>query len=121
MSCEVCEIIVREGWNSSGMFHCGDSPRAGIIGCHALWKSPNRVHTVCCHRTFASDGVERRYHRTAQGKCRDEAELVAAGAVWRKDEFWGGPAMGEETAATFRRGADSAISASDPGNLGPQP
>ena len=121
MTCEVCEVIERDGWNSSGSFHCGDSSRAGIVGCHARWRSPNRIHTVCCHLTFASDGIERRYHRTAAGKCRTPAELVEAGAVWRHDEHWGGPSMDEETAATLRRGANPAMGASDPGNLGPRP
>ncbi len=121
MTCPTCETIEREGWNPTGMFHCGDSPRAGIVGCHALWRSPNRIHTVCCHRTFASDGLERKYHQTATGKCRTEAELVEAGAVFRRGEFWGGPEMDEETAAALHAERDSARGASDPDDLRPRP
>ena len=63
MDCLVCKHIKETGWNGlSGEFHCADSRRAGVVGCHVNWTGLARVHTVCCHRTFSTDGTERYFH-----------------------------------------------------------
>jgi len=48
-TCEVCQAIERDGWNSTKWFHCRV--------CCACWTGHGRQHCTICHETFNSIGA----------------------------------------------------------------
>jgi hypothetical protein len=47
--CDICAIIDRDGWNSTGWIHCRV--------CHKRWKGENKQHCNVCHETFSTPGA----------------------------------------------------------------
>ena len=91
MTCAPCAHIAVDGSYGlpAGTTHCKD--------CHTTWSGLARVHTVCCHRTFSTDGTEQRFHGNRRGRlsrCPTDDEMAQAGAVRAMRgalALWSGP------------------------------
>lgn len=99
------------------MSKCEDSRGSGRIGCGAEWTGLRMLHTGCCHQTFASYGVEGKYHHPPKSeRCHSPEEMLGLGArqdargVWHGQSpdspVWGTRASGKRPSRGATLAAD---------------